>query len=224
MDLIRFSRGWWRAAAVFLAGSLLAGCASDPPFKFDPLTSNGASVAGGAPAIGTSPASGSGGQQVESGRVIRVGESFLVTFQDTVTPIPPVDVLVKENGKITLIYMKEFQAAGKTVGELEKDIHDAYVPIMFKNLTPLISLKERWYYVEGEVKVPGRQVYLSKMTVLQAIATAGDFTDFARKGSVKLIRANGKVFTVDTVEAQRNPELDLEVFPDDRVHVRKRWW
>jgi protein involved in polysaccharide export with SLBB domain len=237
MDFMRFLRRCLGVSVTVSTVGLLAGCASSPSspssestYKFDPLAQGtGGDTGSTAQSSGTQPsearpaASGDGAQTV-SGRILRVGESVTVTFQDLPSPVPPVETTIKEDGTITLIYNKPFLAAGKTVGQLESDIRKAYVPDIFVNMTPTISMKERWFYVDGEVKTPGRQVYLTKMTVIDAIATVGGFTDFARKHRILLIRANGKTYTIDFVKAQTRPELNLEVFPDDRVFVKKRWW
>ena len=65
--------------------------------------------------------------------------------------------------------------------------------------------------------------YLSEMTVLKAIQTAGDFTDFSRKTQIQVIRANGhKEKLVNYNKALGNPKLDLPIFPGDQVIVPKR--
>ena len=63
------------------------------------------------------------------------------------------------------------------------------------------------------------------MTVLRAIDTGGGFTDFAAKKRVQLTRAGSKkVITVNCVRALTHPDLDLEVFPGDKIFVPKRWF
>jgi protein involved in polysaccharide export with SLBB domain len=87
------------------------------------------------------------------------------------------------------------------------------------------KLDSQFYTVGGEVKQPGRQVYISSITVLGAIKSAGDFTDFGKKTNVKLRRSNGQSFTIDCKKALRDPKLDLEVFPNDDITVfRKKPW
>jgi polysaccharide export outer membrane protein len=131
---------------------------------------------------------------------------------------------VKEDGTITLLLNQEFTAADKTRGELEKEIRKRYVPDLFKALTvnvePLNATQ--FYYVDGEVKMPDRQVYISRMTVLKAIASAKGFTDFAKKTGVVLTRLDGRKITINCIKAQKDPKLDLEVFPGDKVWVPRR--
>lgn len=47
------------------------------------------------------------------------------------------------------------------------------------------------YYVSGQVKSPGRYPYEEGMTVLQAVTTAGGFTDKAAPGRTHVIRGEG---------------------------------
>jgi protein involved in polysaccharide export with SLBB domain len=82
----------------------------------------------------------------------------------------------------------------------------------------------RWYYVDGEVRTPSRQQYITRITVLKAIASASGFTDFANKKKVRLTRADGRTQIVNCVKALDNPTLDPEVYPGDRIHVPRKIW
>jgi polysaccharide export outer membrane protein len=94
------------------------------------------------------------------------------------------------------------------------------------NLTVTVKQQEstRFYSVGGEVRSPGRQVYISRLTVIKAIQSAGDFTDFAKKNKVQLTRVDGRSFIVDVTRALKNPKLDLEVYPGDTIHVERKIW
>jgi protein involved in polysaccharide export with SLBB domain len=155
---------------------------------------------------------------------LHVGDTLTVEFSDMPAAMPSREERIKEDGTITLLEQKAFVAAGKTRGQLEKEIHDWYVPRFYVKMTVSIrQLKDtQFYYVRGEVRVPGRQVYISRITVLKAIGSAGDFTDFARKSEVQLTRADGRKFTINAKKALKNPSLDLEIFPGDTVFVPRR--
>ena len=156
----------------------------------------------------------------------RVGDSLTVTFADTPTPILPFEERIKEDGTITLTLNQVFKAEGKTRGDLEKEIRARYVPDYFKQMTVTVKpeVSTRWYYVAGEVKMPNRQIYNSRITVLKAIASAGGFTDFANKKKVKLTRVDGRTQTVNCPKALENPALDPEVYPGDTIYVPRRLW
>jgi protein involved in polysaccharide export with SLBB domain len=156
----------------------------------------------------------------------RPGDSLTVTFTDTPITIQPFDQKIKSDGTITLILNKMFHAAGKTTGQLEQEIRAAYVPSYYKYMTVTVTrdISTQWYYVEGEVRQPNREIYNSRLTVTMAIASAGGFTDFANKKKVKLIRVDGRTQTVNCVKALNDPSLDPEVYPGDKVHVPRRLW
>lgn len=156
--------------------------------------------------------------------VFHVGDSVTVVFTDLPTPTPAFEEKVKEDGTITLLLNQPFTAAGKTRGDLEKEIRKRYVPDFYKYMTVTIKPKEQtlFYYLDGEVKAPARQTYIERTTVLKAIASAGGFTDFAKKKAVKLTRLDGRQFTVNCVKARTDPGLDLEVYPGDKIFVPRK--
>ena len=138
--------------------------------------------------------------------------------------MPAFEERVKEDGTITLIENQNFTAAGKTRGQLEKDIRNAYVPKYYVKMTVTVKPQERLFYVGGEVRQPGRVAYGGPLTVLKAIQSAGDFTDFANKKRVHLTRMTGKKETINCIKARERPELDLPVYPGDTIHVPRRPW
>lgn len=149
----------------------------------------------------------------------QIGDPITVTFSDTPAPIASMDERVKSDGTITLLYNKTFVAAGKSRGDLEKEIRDTYVPSYFRFLTVSVQAQQRFYYVGGEVRQPARTVYAGPITVLQAIQSCGGFTDFAKKSAVQLTRADGKTFIVNCNKALKNSKLDLPVFPGDTITI-----
>jgi protein involved in polysaccharide export with SLBB domain len=158
--------------------------------------------------------------------VLRAGDSLTITFTDLTVPMPPFEEKIREDGTITLPLNLTFKADGKTLGGLEKEIRARYVPDYFKQMTVTVKQQDstRWYYVDGEVRLPNRQMYISRITVLKAIATAGGFTDFANKKKVKLTRLDGRTQIVNCPKALDNPSLDPEVYPGDKIHVPRRLW
>ncbi len=151
------------------------------------------------------------------------GDSMTVTFSDLPDPKPPMSQQVRDDGTITLLENQTFVVTNKTRAVLEKEIRARYVPAIFRRLTVTITPLSQFYYVGGEVKAPQRQLYVGPITVLKAIQSCGDFTDFADKKHVKLIRADGRVVTVNCVKAITDPVLDLPVYPGDKIHVPRSW-
>lgn len=158
-----------------------------------------------------------------SGR-LRIGELLTVTYSDLATSIPPFSGRIKEDGTITLTQNQDFVAAGKTVAELEKQIHARYVPAFFRNLTVTVVVQDRFFYVDGQVRSPNRLPYVGDITVLGAIASVGGFTDFAQPKKVQIIRANNRKEIVNCKKAKDHPELDVPIFPGDRIFVPRKIW
>ena len=155
---------------------------------------------------------------------IQRGESLIISITDTPMAVPLIMDQVKQDGTIKVLLDKSFMAAGKTLGDLEREIHDYYVPSIYKQMTVAVKHEPqtRFYSVGGEVRSPSRQVYISAMTVLKAIQSCGDFTDFANKRRVRLIHANGKTQIVNCKKMIDNPNLDVPVYPGDTIHVPRR--
>ncbi len=151
-----------------------------------------------------------------------VGETVLISFSGTPNDFPPHEEVIKEDGDITLSLIGSVHAVGKTAGELQNEIHDLYVPKYFVRLTVTVKPGDLIYYVRGEVKGPGRQLYVGEITVTKAIASAGDFTDFANHHNVTLNRANGQSIKVDCDQAQKDPFQDPHVYPGDQIYVARK--
>jgi protein involved in polysaccharide export with SLBB domain len=154
--------------------------------------------------------------------VLRVGDLVRVSLLDIPQPPPIVEIRIPEDGRITLPYTVTVDARGKTVSQLQEEIRRHYVPTLFKQLTVNIKTEERFYYVGGEVRASGRQPYYGDMTVLRAIDTVGGFTDFANRKNIELRRSNGKIFKLNWNKVIKDPSLDLPVYPNDQITVRRR--
>jgi len=160
----------------------------------------------------------------ESSEVMQPGQVINVSFSDLSSLMAPIEQTVRDDGTITLLYNQTFKAAGKTRGQLEKEIHDRYVPAFFVRLTVTVAHNQqtRFYYVGGEVKAPGRQIWIGPITVTRAIPSAGDFTDFANKKKVQLTRSNGHSQWVNCLKALENSQFDPQVYPGDKITVRRK--
>ncbi|HLX96054.1 MAG TPA: polysaccharide biosynthesis/export family protein [Verrucomicrobiae bacterium] len=211
------SRLRWQALGVVLAGFIFSGCSSssnDILFSDNPQAPSALTGTG-------NPSTDTTSTDLTAAR-FHVGDTVTVDFSGTADPILEHTEPIKEDGTITLPYIGPVRALGKTAGELQNDIHDLYVPKYYVRLTITVSSPQRVFYVGGEVKQPGRQLYVGETTVTKAIQSAGDFTDFANQKKVKLIRHSGEVITVNCIKALQDPTLDPPVYPGDQVQVPRR--
>jgi polysaccharide biosynthesis/export protein len=103
-------------------------------------------------------------------------------------------VVVRPDGKISLPLVNDVQAAGLTPLELRdvltKKLAD-YMP------TPEVSIivsdiKSFKVTVIGEVARPGRYELKGWTTVLDVLALAGGFTQFASRSSIVILQSDGK--------------------------------
>ena len=198
-------RSGFRFALSLGVATILSGC----------RTANSSKSAGPAP---TNSARAAGSETI-----FQVGELVKIDFSGTtVTDLRSHEENIKEDGTISLEYIGSIKAAGKTPGQLQKEIYTNYVPRFYRNLNVTVRGSDRFYYVGGEVKVAARQPYLGPITVTGAIKSAGDFTDFANKKNVRLIHANGKIEIINCVKALEDPSLDRPVYPGDNIVVKRR--
>ena len=160
---------------------------------------------------------------VNSADSLEPGNQITITFSGLSTIPVPYICRIREDGTISPPYLKNpVTAAGKTIGELESELEQAYVPDIYKTINVTIKTADRFFYVGGEVRQPSRQIFIGRITVTQAIQSAGDFTDFADQREVRVIRANGKVDIVDCKAALDDPTKDLPVYPGDNIVVERR--
>ncbi|MBL9137932.1 MAG: polysaccharide biosynthesis/export family protein [Verrucomicrobiales bacterium] len=148
----------------------------------------------------------------------------LVDIKFSNNPTPPQDVAerIKEDGTINLPLIGSIQAEGKTAGQLQKEIQEKYVPQYFRRLTVTLRTENRVFYVDGEVVRPDRYAYAGEITLLQAIASAGGFTDFASRRRVELVRSTGERLIIDGAKAKDDLKLDVPILPGDRINVPRR--
>jgi protein involved in polysaccharide export with SLBB domain len=169
---------------------------------------------------------GSGDGQIATNNVswkeISTGEQLTIELRDIPPPDQKIEQTVQDDGTVALTFNMKIVAAGKTVNQLRDEIHDLYVPRYYKNISVFIKRENLSFFVGGEVKTPGRLQYIGDITVTKAIQAAGDFTVFADKKNIKVIRRNGKIEKVNYYNAIKKPKLDLPLYPGDQVIVPLR--
>ena len=106
-------------------------------------------------------------------------------------------VPVRPDGKVSLPLLNDFRAAGLTPSDLREQLVarlSDFVP------SPEVSVIVREVHsrkvaVVGAVKTAGRYELKSPMTVLEAIALAQGFTDFAARDRIVVLRQSGGTTT-----------------------------
>jgi polysaccharide biosynthesis/export protein len=101
---------------------------------------------------------------------------------------------IRPDGKITLPLIGDVAAAGRTPMELRDAIGGALKdfitsPVVTVIVTEATPPPVAVVYVTGEVNKPGALTLTAgPMSVLQALAMAGGFTDFADKKDIRILR------------------------------------
>jgi polysaccharide export outer membrane protein len=99
-------------------------------------------------------------------------------------------VVVRPDGKISMPLIGEVQASGRTANQLATQIASRLKEYK-DNPVVTVSVKEvnsYYVYVLGEVTKPGKYQLKSHATVLQAVAIASGFTNYAARNKMKVIR------------------------------------
>jgi protein involved in polysaccharide export with SLBB domain len=134
------------------------------------------------------------------------------------------EMAIDENGNIKLPYIDIVSAVGLTPAELESRIKRAYIEgQIYKMVTVNVFVPLRSYFVRGEVRQPGRFPLTTGMTLVQAIAACGGFTDFADPRDVRVLRGDRRIrFNVRDMET--NPEKDVSIEAGDVIIVTRRFF
>ena len=166
----------------------------------------------------TTSATTSGEDEI-SGR-LRHGDELTVRIDAGPQQQTPqaLDLYIDEDGAISLPLVGRINAAGLTTSELAEHIEANYVPRYYVRCTATVIVAQRFFYVGGEVRGPGRFLWSEDTTLLKAISTAGGFTDYANHGKVELVHGKDRqVLNYD--ELRRNPSKDVPIRPGDTITV-----
>lgn len=121
----------------------------------------------------------------------RLGPEDVISVFVWKEPDLSTSVMVRPDGKISLPLVEEFEAAGKTAAEIRELVTTA-LGRYIDNPVVSVSVEEINHpkiSVLGEVRLPGRYLMRQKTTILDAIALAGGFTEWADRGSVTIVRS-----------------------------------
>jgi polysaccharide export outer membrane protein len=102
-------------------------------------------------------------------------------------------VQVRPDGKITLPFIDEIMAAGRTSLELKDALTTQFKEYVNNPVVTVIvqDAVSAQISVIGEVRAQGPQVMNGKLTVLDALAKAGGPAEFANKKKIHILRMNG---------------------------------
>lgn len=134
--------------------------------------------------------------------------------------------LVDNAGFINFPVIGQLKVGGLTKSEAEKMIEDKIRPYMAAEENPIVTVRMTGYQISviGEVARPGTfTVSREKISILEALAQAGDLTIYGQRKNVQLIRedATGKksiyVFDLTDADIINSPYFYLQ--QNDVVYV-----
>ena len=134
---------------------------------------------------------------------------------------------VRSDGRISLPLVGEVQAAGQTPLKLEADIASRLRNYVSEpDVTVMVQqINSQRFNVLGQVARPGSYAITNSPTILDAIALAGGFRDFAKQKSIYVLRQNADGTQVrlpfnykDVIKGQ-NPAQNVKLQPRDTIVV-----
>lgn len=137
-------------------------------------------------------------------------------------PVP-----VRSDGKISLPLVGELQAAGRTPLKLEQDIAAKLKDYIAEPEVTVIvqQINSQKFNVLGQVNKPGSYVLTNAATVLDGIALAAGFRDFAKQKAIYVLRQNADgsqtriPFNYKEVVKGKNTAQNIKLQPRDTIVV-----
>jgi len=191
----------------------------------EPSQANGGASGTAATASPTEPATQAAGKVHDDTYVIGNDDvlSINVWKETEVSRTLP----VRSDGRISLPLVGEVQAAGRTPLQLEQEISTRLKDyITNPEVTVMVQqINSEKYNILGQVGKPGSYPLTLTTTVLDAIANAGGFRDFAKQKGIYILRQDAKgtesriPFNYKDVIKGRNPQQNIKLQPNDTVIV-----
>jgi polysaccharide export outer membrane protein len=164
--------------------------------------------------------------KIQTPSEFRLGPEDVIEVSVWKEPDLSTTVTVRPDGRISLPQVSELDATGKTAAQLQVEItkqlqryiSEPSVTVMVKQIN---SLK---ISVLGEVRKPDVYRVKNRVTVLDAIAMAGGFTDLARPNKVVVLRTTPTAqqrIPVDIKKLVADPK-PFYLEPGDTVYVEGR--
>ena len=137
-------------------------------------------------------------------------------------------ILVNTAGYISLPLLGKVKVAGLTQSQAADRITKGYKQFL-NTPTVYVEVLNKRIFVVGEVKKPGViNVDKEKMTLFEALATAGDLTDDAVRTEIMILSNQGKegiqLRKVDLTNFDKMNYASLMLRPNDIVYVKPNSW
>jgi polysaccharide export outer membrane protein len=163
----------------------------------------------------------------------RVGDDYIIGPSDVLAINVWKDseltrtVTVRPDGKISLPLIGELEVSGLTAPTVQRLIAQGLAEYISKPQVTVIvqEVKSQTYVIVGKIAHPGAYGLGKPTTVLEAIAVAGGFLDFAKVSKINIIRhrdggsSETLHFDYKKVIKGQNPEQNVELKSGDTIVV-----
>jgi polysaccharide export outer membrane protein len=171
--------------------------------------------------------SGEGSRAGHSDSAYVIGANDVLAINVWKEPDISRSVPVRSDGKISLPLVGELQAGGQTPRQLEQEITKRLQSYISEpEVTVIVTdSKSQKVNILGMVARPGTYLLTSSTTVLDAVAMAGGFKDFAKQKSIYVLReapdgTQKRIpFNYKDVIKGKNPEQNIRLQAGDTVVV-----
>jgi len=165
-----------------------------------------------------------GAAVAEEGSTLHRGSKVLISLRG----IPDHEEFsdqIDDRGDVTFTHLGRIKIAGLTTSEAEDLVEQAYIERkIYNQINVIITAEESEYFVQGEVRRPGKYSFTRKVTLLQTISEAGGFTPFANKRKIKVMRDQTKEFAIyDAKAIAGGDDVDPTIRPGDVIDVPRGW-
>ncbi|OEU54254.1 MAG: hypothetical protein BA868_08525 [Desulfobacterales bacterium C00003106] len=126
------------------------------------------------------------------------------------------EIFVRTDGMISLPLLNDVKAVGKTPMQLKEDI-EKRLQAFVEGPSVTVIVREatsRKFYILGEVVQTGEYPLLKDLSVLQAFALAGGFSEWAAKTKIILLRREDgkeKVFSINYKDIIKGKDFSQNV-------------
>jgi polysaccharide export outer membrane protein len=138
-------------------------------------------------------------------------------------------VVVQPDGYVTLKAVGDVQVVGQTVPELTQTLRTAYGKMLNDPLVVVVlkDFEKPYFIADGQVGHPGKYDMRGTVTLTEAVAIAGGFTENAKHSQVLLFRRvndqwlSAKIFNIKDMQKKGDLHEDPTLRPGDMVIVPK---
>lgn len=131
--------------------------------------------------------------------------------------------IVDNDGNIDYPYIGEIAVAGKTLRDVKFELEEIFNKNIAKYISVDIALANRSFSIIGEGVSKRIAMPHDKITIFQALAMAGDLSDFADRSIVRLVRLTDRGTIVKKFDLRTEKIIDSEYYyiqPNDVLYIQ----